>query len=296
MALAACSGKVVKTPIVDNQGNPVMVSYLFGMYQAPAYSKTKYSRTAVIENASATKIAAIANNSSNFQSACLQILETSTTTASGESEKFRAFSSCISDENTAKLVAYASGNPATDIQYVSRDTQASIKSVQEGLTKRVLGVASTSQQAVGIGLIVNGLKSMSNDRRDENIASVENSGDTIVNGLSVDASQRANGGVASGSGALGSPTSEANGSVSGDGSTVTLNIGRGLANTANDNARQFVGTRATQQLDSSANGAVNDNSNVDQQPVIDDVADTTFNNEPNNAVNDGTREASGGNE
>ncbi len=184
--LAGCStGMVVKEPIM-HEGKPVIT-----WWGGSVKRVEKYSRTAVIERSRAEAIVALANMDKASSAHCEKMLTAETSSAAGEAEKFRSYASCKQSESTAQLVATALGRPTTDVQAVAAESTLAVKHVQDGLTRRTVGLVTQGKEGLLAGALLYGLRGISKDRRDENIAAVRNSGDTNIDNFSISADQTA---------------------------------------------------------------------------------------------------------
>ena len=153
---------------------------------------------------------------------------------------------------------------------------------------------SIAQPLGNVGLakvVVGGYETASDNTTKVGVAAAENAGNihstNTFSTTQINGSHSNDSAVGSaGEGAGGSSSSNgSNSNTIGDFGPVNIAAGRGSeGGIATDTGRTLVGTDTTQQLDASATGGVNNDSNVDQQPIIDDNQGDQSN-QPNNGSN-----------
>ena len=279
--LVGCSGHYSKTVATDENGVPM--TRFFGLF--PVYNVEKTSRSSIISTNHKESVVEVAKHQKDAYAPCNAILTKTMTTASGEAEQMRAYSSCVDDISDGKSIAVALDRPTTDVAAMSRETYKAIDSVEDNQTERTLGVASATFK-LGTAVEVN--RSVRNGQdalRDVGVAAAENSGDTSIGSINASQTQNVSNsndpvGGAAGEGAGGTAT----GTTSTTNTMGNLNLaaGRGTSATmANDNARVFDGTRSTVQADASANAtALGNDPNVDVLNNVDSQNNSPVDNDP----------------
>jgi hypothetical protein len=140
---------------------------------------------------------------------------------------------------------------------------------------------------VGVKAVADSYARQSDNIRDVGIATAENGGSISVGSISTSQSP------SSSTSSTQSATGESIGELGGGSSSLaeasktgdTIIIGnRNITAQASDNASSFADVRNALDIEASATGAINDDSNVDQQPVIDDQ-NAELINQPSNGGN-----------
>ena len=169
----------------------------------------------------------------------------------------------------------------SDLAAVARSFGLTIRSVASEGTKKLLGVVNPLTVSLNIGQ-----RESTARRNGESFAlstkyAAENAGDVTANISTVQttSSDGNTGGLAGDAGAGGSGSGTATGGTNGD---TSYNIGRGISDTdTSDTAQALVDSDGSQLLSPGARGAVNNSSNIDQQPIIEDQ-NSDLNNSPRN--------------
>ena len=287
LLIAGCSGQTIKTPVFDKNGDVVK-----NMFGGIAYRKERLSRTAVITQAAAQKSIAASQAVKQKEGQCSQIMSKTPGTAQGESEQFRAFSACISQQSTSELVAVALGRPRSDVEAIEQNTAAAIRITEENQTARtgMIGkYASGGLLSLELGRTV---RNGQNAQAAQSISAGENAGDITANIESNQTTTSSSGtagqgaGGESGSGTGGDSVAGSSTTTSGDQFIVGRNI-TSYDTAVSDNGRAMIDTNTSQILEPNANGAVNQGVNIDQQPIMPGNTGN-LSNDPTNGSNNGT--------
>lgn len=287
--VAGCSSKIKsKTAAVNPQTGEVLKNS-FGMV---VYDEVNTPVAAAISKNSADKVKYISTNSSEDKNGCALMLEVATTTAAGEAEKFRSFNDCMSSTQTKDLVAVALGRPTTDIEAVEQQTTNSIAATERArvdITSAVSGATRETALIAGVASVFN------RNSKDRARVAADNgnvsTGDIYMSSPDGSAAgneaglAQSNDAEAGGEGTPGTATGTGGDVLAGDAPSSTVNNQLILGNGNNTGmttgeGTNLSGTTASQSLGASANAAINADSNVDQQPVVDSASNVDFNNDP----------------
>ena len=299
LALGGCSmfsGNSTEEIAVDQSGVA-----LKGRFGGALKLKTKQSQAAAIsDNAERTLIAVaqleskrldleIAKALNNVNISCYPISSDSfdKLQAVPKDTYIREASQCQREQRFTSVISMLGdviaglSKPTSDLASVANSYGVTIRSVASEGTKKLQAVVNPLAVTIGIRE-----RERTAQRNGDNFAksvkyAAENSGDVTATISTVQnvSSDSNDGGLGGDTSAGGSGSGVANGTMSGE---TNYNIGRGVYDTdTSDTAQALIDSDGSQILSPNSKGAVNNQSNVDQQPIIDDQ-NADLNNQPRN--------------
>lgn len=286
LSLTGCAGLLAGDYTKTVATNPLTGEVLLNRFGIPIYNKTRTSRSvAIMRDNGTTSVSTkpadpCGELTTEVMAGLVQL------TATGQAEFFRSRSDCQQTAAMGNIVAYATGQPTTEAGQVAREKQKAVAHSEKGLTDRTVGFVGGIVSATTAKVLGDAVEAGFNATRDVGIAAAENAGNietTIHANQTVSTSSNDGEG---GSGELGG-SGTGGGNVEATQSGSTFVIGRGVnSSQASDSAFSAAGVRNAQNIESSATGALNSGSNIDQQPVIDENQGE-LSNQPENGNDNG---------
>ncbi len=235
---------------------------------------TKEGEVAYFQNEQACRMFQFMNQTTNLLAGALTAALKGESDVANVANSFMSAVANVEREGTNKLRAIV--NPLA-ISIGVRERERTARNGQDAFAGAVADAAAVGNTTTG-DIFVGDNVSGSADSNDGGLASSNDGGfgEGGAEGLA------GAGGSGSGVGGDGSGTST---NTSGGNTNVFTLGNNNSVGLSQDAGRSFVDTRGTQQLEPSANGGVNDDSNVDQQPIIDSNTDSDLSNDPENGSN-----------
>lgn len=307
LTLQACgitrmfSGETTKTVVVDQNGN--IATNRFGQ---AVYNTSSKSKSAGIYDGAARMIEALPDETKTHQAPCggLSFEQLAQLSPSAQS----AFGNCLAAAEANKpfqimgdALAMALTKYQSSAHAIAAEATNAVRAIQQGAVEKWNAVGNFGKFSIGVHSAQKYASNASRDRASVARAGAENAGDITANVqtgqyVSTSSTDGGNGAGGAGTGGMGSGTGGAgtggaasvDNSLSSGGDTVIVGRGNTTYNIeTNDNGSAFVDSTNGQILQPNADGAVNNDANIDQQPIISTLQDSTLENQPSNGNDNG---------